>query len=124
MVASAFFIVILCGSGLLSQAFSTPQSKQRCTGFVTVQQQLVPQHSIDLKRRQFLSKSAFLLIGSATIISFPSSSRAAEKSEGMVSQAKLASLLNQVPTFAIVDQKGVPFFVVGEDAKLTSYFFV
>lgn len=44
--------------------------------------------------------------------------------EGVVSQSKLASLLGAVPTFAIVDGRGVPYFVVGEDAKLTSYFFL
>jgi hypothetical protein len=42
----------------------------------------------------------------------------------VVSTGKLASLLSTIPTFAIVDPKGVPYFVVGEDAKLTSYFFL
>lgn len=59
----------------------------------------------------------------------PSQSLAAENvdkgnSEGAVSETKVASLLKQVPTFAIVDPRGVPYFVVGEDAKLTSYFFL
>lgn len=44
--------------------------------------------------------------------------------DGVVSQIKLATLLKRVPTFAIVDTHGVPYFVVGEDAKLTSYFFL
>jgi hypothetical protein len=44
--------------------------------------------------------------------------------EGVVSTTKLASLLKSIPTFAIVDARGVPYFVVGEDAKLTSYFFL
>eukprot|EP00984_Skeletonema_dohrnii_P017405 scaffold7909_cov115-Skeletonema_dohrnii-CCMP3373.AAC.2 len=43
---------------------------------------------------------------------------------GVVSTGKLASLLKSTPTFAIVDARGVPYFVVGEDAKLTSYFFL
>lgn len=43
---------------------------------------------------------------------------------GVVSTNKLASLLKSIPTFAIVDERGVPYFVVGEDAKLTSYFFL
>ncbi|KAL9181146.1 hypothetical protein ACHAXT_009951 [Thalassiosira profunda] len=51
-------------------------------------------------------------------------SAAAGSDKGIVSQSKLASLLKQIPTFAIVDPKGVPYFVVGEDAKLTSYFFL
>ena len=44
--------------------------------------------------------------------------------DGVVSQIKLATLLKRIPTFAIVDDHGVPYFVVGEDAKLTSYFFL
>ena len=43
---------------------------------------------------------------------------------GVVSTNKLASLLKSIPTFAIVDERGVPYWVVGEDAKLTSYFFI
>jgi hypothetical protein len=39
------------------------------------------------------------------------------------STSDLAKLLHNVPTFTIVDTTGVPFFVFGEDAKLTSYFF-
>lgn len=42
---------------------------------------------------------------------------------GAFSPADLAKLLHNVPTFTIVDMTGVPFFVFGEDAKLTSYFF-
>jgi Tic22-like family len=44
-------------------------------------------------------------------------------SDGLMSASDVAKLLHTVPTFCIVDEKGVPFFVVGEDAKLTSYFF-
>jgi hypothetical protein len=32
-------------------------------------------------------------------------------------------MLHSVPTFTIVDAKGVPYMVVGEDAKVTGYFF-
>jgi len=38
-------------------------------------------------------------------------------------QTEIASFLHPIPTFTIVDTKGVPFMVVGEDAKLTAYFF-
>ena len=58
-------------------------------------------------------------------LSLPSfASDSSTKNDGIVSTRKLASLLSSIPTFAIVDQKGVPYFVVGEDAKLTSYFFL
>lgn len=35
----------------------------------------------------------------------------------------LVDLLKEIPTFAIVDKQGVPYMVVGEDAKVTGYFF-
>ena len=37
--------------------------------------------------------------------------------------SSVASKLHRIPSFAIVDEEGVPFMVVGEDAKVTSYFF-
>ena len=42
---------------------------------------------------------------------------------GSVSLEELSSRLRMVPTFSVVDKRGVPFMVVGEDAKLTAYFF-
>jgi hypothetical protein len=33
-------------------------------------------------------------------------------------------MLHSIPTFTIVDSEGVPFMVVGEDAKVTGYFFI
>lgn len=38
-------------------------------------------------------------------------------------QNAVAEMLHPVPTFTIVDKKGVPYMVVGEDAKVTGYFF-
>jgi hypothetical protein len=83
-------------------------------------------------RRDFLSTAVITTVLAGTTIglrplsSFASDSTTASTStnEGIVSTSKLASLLKPVPTFAIVDARGVPFFVVGEDAKLTSYFFL
>jgi Tic22-like family len=46
----------------------------------------------------------------------------ATRSEG-VSTEKLADLLRAIPTFTIVDRQGIPYMVVGEDAKITCYFF-
>ena len=86
----------------------------------------------DNRRRELLSRiAASLLVGGLPIGISPQQSLAANNGnvnnndgeEGMVSQTKLASLLKRIPTFAIVDTRGVPYFVVGEDAKLTSYFF-
>mmetsp|Transcript_9 Transcript_9/g.22 ORF Transcript_9/g.22 Transcript_9/m.22 type:complete len:361 (+) Transcript_9:23-1105(+) len=89
--------------------------------------------SISSTRRGVLGRTAAsLLVGASTLGFEPQRSQAADNlgnaikgnDEGMVSQPKLASLLKQIPTFAIVDPRGVPYFVVGEDAKLTSYFFL
>jgi len=43
---------------------------------------------------------------------------------GALSNSEMALRLHNVPTFTIVDKSGAPFFVFGEDAKLTSYFFI
>lgn len=36
----------------------------------------------------------------------------------------IIDLLHDIPTYTIVDNDGVPFMVVGEDAKVTGYFFI
>lgn len=41
-----------------------------------------------------------------------------------ISTEEIVSRLRKVPTFAIVDKRGVPFMVFGEDAKVTAYFFI
>ena len=80
-------------------------------------------------RRDILARittSSSLILG-VSAMTFPNWSYAADNlvdEGGIVSQSKLASLLKRIPTFAIVDNRGVPYFVVGEDAKLTSYFFI
>jgi hypothetical protein len=38
-------------------------------------------------------------------------------------QEEIASFLHPIPTYTIVDKTGVPYMVVGEDAKLSAYFF-
>jgi hypothetical protein len=51
-------------------------------------------------------------------------SAASEKEKvGLMTTSDVAELLHPIPTFIIVDGKGVPFTVVGEDAKVTGYFF-
>lgn len=82
-------------------------------------------HKNNLSRRDLLQKGmttiAFFLAAA-----YPGSARAettpAEK-EGLMTASAVADLLHPVPTFTIVDAKGIPFTVVGEDAKVTGYFF-
>lgn len=89
-----------------------------------------PKESTTSTRRKALAQTAVSLLAGASPLGLgPRLSLAADNNvkgddAGMVSQSKLASLLKQIPTFAIVDPRGVPYFVVGEDAKLTSYFFL
>jgi len=42
---------------------------------------------------------------------------------GTTQQNMLKTLLSSVPVFTIVDPDGIPFMVVGEDAKISCYFF-
>jgi hypothetical protein len=79
-------------------------------------------HSPNVSRRSMLQWGV-----AATGLVLPSSVLAGEtapqKTEGMLSTTAVADLLHPIPTFTIVDKKGVPFMVVGEDAKVTGYFF-
>jgi hypothetical protein len=69
-------------------------------------------------RRDFLENA---VIAASSLIAWPMVATAEE--QGVMSTSDVASLLHTVPTFTIVDKKGVPFMVVGEDAKVTGYFF-
>lgn len=66
------------------------------------------------------------LTSSSSTLAKEAASLSPEKSkenEGLLSPSDVADLLRGIPTFAIVDKKGIPFTVVGEDAKVTGYFF-
>lgn len=87
------------------------------------------QESETSARRTLLGHTAaslFLGVSHLGFLSQPAKAvgSANKSDDGVVSQIKLATLLRRIPTFAIVDTHGVPYFVVGEDAKLTSYFFL
>eukprot|EP00559_Dactyliosolen_fragilissimus_P003152 CAMPEP_0184866194 /NCGR_PEP_ID=MMETSP0580-20130426/21266_1 /TAXON_ID=1118495 /ORGANISM="Dactyliosolen fragilissimus" /LENGTH=394 /DNA_ID=CAMNT_0027365729 /DNA_START=31 /DNA_END=1215 /DNA_ORIENTATION=+ len=80
------------------------------------------------KRRNVLTTIAIL--GGAGIV-IPEASHAGNNSTdnintepGVLSASEVVKLLASVPTFTIVDKRGVPYTVVGEDAKLTAYFFI
>jgi hypothetical protein len=80
-------------------------------------------HSPDSARRDVLSA---LIVTPLVAQIFPAAASAVADEgapDGLVTASGLADLLRAVPTFAIVDSKGVPFMVVGEDAKVTGYFF-
>jgi len=70
--------------------------------------------------------SAVAATGSAPLVAWGSDDKATDSDKGasgLVSPSAVARRLSVVPTFSIVDKRGVPFMVFGEDAKLTAYFF-
>lgn len=78
-----------------------------------------------LKNGPLLISSVWVLAPSDSLASVPSSTpeKETQEAKGVVSTKTLADRLRVVPTFCIVDPKGIPFMVVGEDAKVTGYFF-
>lgn len=84
-------------------------------------------------RRRFVSQLA-KAVAAVSLLSPPvalaansvadaSASKTKEK-EGLMSAKQVAEKLHSIPTFTIVDKEGVPYMVVGEDAKVTAYFFI
>lgn len=135
------FTFAVLGNALIADAFSVKSSSLRPSAslwstargdenHIGIDGATAGSHesSITSTRRETLARAAASLVVASSPLAFGQQQALAAESkgsdEGMVSQPKLASLLKQVPTFAIVDPRGVPFFVVGEDAKLTSYFFL
>ena len=94
-------------------------------------------HTIDdhcdvQQRRDFLSTIIVNGLITAALSSSSSPTVAFAKDEDKNDQSKkqpnftqeeIASFLRPIPTFAIVDEEGIPYMVVGEDAKLSAYFF-
>lgn len=74
-----------------------------------------PLDGANTPRREFVQS----VIAATALL--PQITRAEE--DGLVSRERIADLLHVVPTFTIVDPRGVPYMVVGEDAKVTGYFF-
>lgn len=132
LIANAFSVLPRHGANNIICSPSKPPSLLRSTvrHDENDTEESSPVPSITSTRRETLTRAAASVLAGATPLGFsPQQALAAANSgkgndEGMVSQSKLASLLKQIPTFAIVDPRGVPYFVVGEDAKLTSYFFL
>jgi hypothetical protein len=77
-----------------------------------------PKTSVDKARRGVISAVlASSVIGTTSCVSL------ANEPQGLVSVERARDLLHPIPTFTLVDSSGVPFMVVGEDAKVTGYFF-
>jgi hypothetical protein len=84
-----------------------------------------------IDRRELLSS----LLGSAALIGSPLTSKASDETspsadadaeapkKSRFTTSQIQQFLQPIPTFTIVDPTGTPFMVVGEDAKLSAYFF-
>eukprot|EP00531_Pseudo-nitzschia_arenysensis_P018728 CAMPEP_0116143616 /NCGR_PEP_ID=MMETSP0329-20121206/15549_1 /TAXON_ID=697910 /ORGANISM="Pseudo-nitzschia arenysensis, Strain B593" /LENGTH=338 /DNA_ID=CAMNT_0003638955 /DNA_START=73 /DNA_END=1089 /DNA_ORIENTATION=+ len=91
------------------------------------QNEKIQNDDIELSTRRSILRqgAATLMVGTASLMSplGAVAEDAAATKEGLMSPTDVADLIRPIPTFAIVDKKGVPFTVVGEDAKVTGYFF-
>lgn len=76
-----------------------------------------------VSRRSLLQGSVASVLLSSPLLAQAATEKVAPSDDGLVSATRLADLLHVVPTFTLVDKKGAPFMVVGEDAKVTGYFF-
>jgi len=81
---------------------------------------------VSVERRNFLH-SISLVATMPTLININSAhavpANNSSSTSNITNQQKVQSLLLSVPVFTIVDTEGVPFMVVGEDAKISCYFF-
>jgi len=82
------------------------------------------------KTRRNIFADSFYMMSLSTLSFFPRPVRAVEGStdatsirDGNQQLERIAKNLNKIPMFAIVDPDGIPYTVVGEDAKVTAYFF-
>jgi hypothetical protein len=90
-------------------------------------------NSLEHQSRRGILRKGIATIVAGTASSFPvvtnpprALAAAAEKpegKEGLMTASTVADLIRPIPTFTIVDKNGIPFTVVGEDAKVTGYFF-
>ena len=95
-------------------------------------------NAMTFNRRDFIV--AGIASTAASPLIAPSISNAVQQGEGAVTNAEtetdtntkprlrftsaqIQEFLRPIPTFAIVDKTGTPYMVVGEDAKLSAYFF-
>jgi hypothetical protein len=87
---------------------------------------------VTVHRRSVINQCRMLGIGFIASSMFPQNvlglddvieTKTSPSSSRSLTTIEIANLLHDVPTFTIVDTDGVPFMVVGEDARVTGYFF-
>jgi hypothetical protein len=124
MSTSAKILVLYCSLFSAVESFITPQFRKKSFSLKAFKEQ-----NHVYSRRAFTS-----IVATLTVLSDFHSEQVAASAEDLVSststesdkgltQSQIYNFLHVVPTFTIVDKTGVPYMVVGEDAKLTAYFF-
>jgi hypothetical protein len=126
---SALLLIQLLVVGTESFAFTGPRTNHvrwnptRCLLVPDANNGDLPSSAADTSRRSLLQGSVASVLLSVALEARAEDSLSPEAAEGMVSTKTVADLLRVVPTFTLVDKVGAPFMVVGEDAKVTGYFF-
>lgn len=122
MTLSFLLMMLLCLS--FSSAWTPMMSLQVPTEPQSSAAVLTKNQRRLLSRRDWAWKMTEIASVAAMAIPPPTAWAAdASTSTGLLSTNSVADMLHSVPTFTIVDAKGVPYMVVGEDAKVTGYFF-
>jgi hypothetical protein len=110
-----------------TKSFVSPHNSAHSKGEPTGN--LNPAHKLPnftrFTHRRKLLEDCTIIFGSTlfplTTSSHPS--HATVPQSNLLSVDDIAELLHSTPTFCLVDPDGVPYMVVGEDAKVTGYFF-
>lgn len=76
-----------------------------------------------IQRKTIIGSLSTLLISSSAVAKEVEKTDDQSSGDSLVSAETIAQRLKEVPTFTIVDKAGAPYAVVGEDAKLSTYFF-
>ena len=76
-----------------------------------------------IQNKSIIGSLSTLLISSSAVAKEVEKNNDESSGNSLVSAETIAQRLKAVPTFTIVDKAGAPYAVVGEDAKLSTYFF-
>mmetsp|Transcript_14125 Transcript_14125/g.20568 ORF Transcript_14125/g.20568 Transcript_14125/m.20568 type:complete len:349 (-) Transcript_14125:185-1231(-) len=99
---------------------SEQESKKEIASFET---QFITPEFQSLNRRALITSviASCAVLPKSPVALAEDSSEAPQKER--FTSAEVARLLSPIPTFTIVDKTGTPYMVVGEDAKMSAYFF-
>ena len=135
VVAESRYLAFVISNGIPSplRHQNRPYSTTRSVTYDDEHSQSVhlPNSAVVIKRRKFVSIPGVIGSGFFASLLFPKivlgTTTTVESNSTTtgttLSATDIANLLHAVPTFTIVDTDGIPYMVVGEDARVTGYFF-